>query len=284
MIKFPKKIVIYAMGVFTGVGIAVASLSGAADSVIPYQFKDGQVISADTLNDLFSQIKNATQGYSSEADLNGVWTCHTYDSSDGAGITVNTPSANFSRDASTGLFALTQTWTFTSNGAALSTSPGARLGGILNNITGMCNNGTGDGGFTAKMIESSLMLTGTTAGCTNGNGYVLPINRVSPYKFRFTQGATVVSCVANNQPPSIPTDLTASVGSGGVSLSWTDAGGSPTGFSILKKSSGVYSQIGTVGSGITTYSDSSGVIGDMYRVKSSNTNGSSLPSSAALAK
>lgn len=282
--KLPKKAAVYAMGVFTGIGVAVATLSGAADSVIPYQFKDGQVISADTLNDLFSQIKNTTQGFSSEADLNGVWTCNTYDSSDGSSITSNTPSANFSRDTSTGLFALRQTWTFSNSGTSLMTSPGASLGGIGNNITGMCSNGTADGGFSAKMVESSLMLTGVTASCTSGHGYVLPVNRVSPYKFRFTQGSTVVSCVANNQPPSIPTDLAASVGSSGVSLSWSDAGGSPTGFSILKKSNGVYSEIGTVGSSATTYSDSSGSAGDMYRVRSSNSNGNSLPSSAALAK
>lgn len=284
MIKFTKKAAIYTMGLFTGVGVAFATLSGAADSVIPYQFKDGQVISADTLNDLFSQIKNSTQGFTSEADLNGAWTCNTYDSTDGSSKTSNTPSANFVTDTATGLQALSQTWTFTSNGTALMTAPGARLGGISNNITGTCSNGTGNGGFTAKMVESSLMLTGVTVGCTSSYGYVLPVNRVSPYKFRFTQGSTVVSCVANNQPPSIPSDLTASLVSGGVSLSWTDAGGSPTGFSILKKSSGVYSQIGTVGSGTTTYTDSGGAASDMYRVRSTNTNGNSLSSAAALAK
>jgi hypothetical protein len=148
----------------------------------------------------------------------------------------------------------------------------------------MCNSGTGDGGFTVKMVESALMLTGTTTSCTSGHGYVLALNRISPYKFRFTQGTTVVSCIANNQPPSIPTDLAASLGSGGVSLTWSNAGGNPTDFKILKKSSGVYSQIGTVSATATTYTDSSGGSGDMYRVSSSNNNGNSLPSSAALAK
>ncbi len=281
--NLPKKSLVYVMGLLSGISVAVATLSGAADSVIPYQFKDGQVISADTLNDLFAQIKSSTQGFPSESDLNGAWTCITYDSNS-SGITSNTPSANFATDSSTGLKALTQTWTFTNSGTSLLTSPGAQLGGITNNITQMCNSGTGDGGFTVKMVESALMLTGTTTSCTSGHGYVLALNRISPYKFRFTQGTTVVSCIANNQPPSIPTDLAASLGSGGVSLTWSNAGGNPTDFKILKKSSGVYSQIGTVSATATTYTDSSGGSGDMYRVSSSNNNGNSLPSSAALAK
>ena len=65
-----RQVAIYAAGLLSGIGIVGATLSGATvDSIIPYTFKDGQVISADTLNDLFDQIKQGTRGYTSESEL-----------------------------------------------------------------------------------------------------------------------------------------------------------------------------------------------------------------------
>uniref|UniRef100_B1XSG3 Fibronectin type III domain protein n=1 Tax=Polynucleobacter necessarius subsp. necessarius (strain STIR1) TaxID=452638 RepID=B1XSG3_POLNS len=87
-------------------------------------------------------------------------------------------------------------------------------------------------------------------GCAGGNGQTLQLIKNSPYEFHIVSGQTFISCVAVNQPLNIPTGLTAIAGSGGVALSWTDASnGSVTGFTVLKKVSGAYTSIGTVGSG-----------------------------------
>ena len=71
--------VIYTLGLISGIGIVTASIVGASDSSVPYTFQDGQVISADTMNDLFGRIKMSNEGFSSVNDLNGAWSCITYD-------------------------------------------------------------------------------------------------------------------------------------------------------------------------------------------------------------
>ncbi|MBU3556423.1 hypothetical protein ICN18_02120 [Polynucleobacter sp. Ross1-W9] len=275
-----KRIAVYLVGLFTGAGIAVAVVSNAADSIIPFTFKDGQVISADTLNDLVASINSSAQGVSTESELNGSWTCSTYDPSSASAKTAGMPNSNFNTDPVTGLQKLVNTWTFSNGGKNLSMNL-IPLGGITGsgNNTGGC---TGVTNFTyaANVVESTLMLSSTT-GCTGGNGYILPIIKASPYKFRVVVDKTVISCVAANQPPAIPTNLVATAGSGGVGISWTDNGGSPTGFSILKKVSGAYTEIGTTSD--TSYTDASGAVGALYRVKSTNANGSSLASIAVLA-
>lgn len=275
-----KRIAVYLVGLFTGAGIAVAVVSNAADSIIPFTFKDGQVISADTLNDLFASINSSAQGVSTESELNGSWTCSTYDPSPVGAKTQGTPNWNFTTDSVTGLQKLVNTWTFSNGGKNLSMTL-TPLGGILGggNNTNGCP-GVTNFNYTANVVESTLMLSSTT-GCIGGNGYILPIVKASPYKFRVVVDKTVISCVAVNQPPAIPTNLVATSAGGGVSISWTDNGGSPTGFSVLKKVNGAYVEIGTTSG--TSYTDTAGAVGALYRVKSTNANGSSLASIAVLA-
>jgi hypothetical protein len=269
---------IYLIGLISGIGVVVASIVGAVDSSVPYTFQDGQVISADTLNDLFGRIKMSNEGFSSVSELDGAWSCTTFDFS-GQSKTPGMPNAQFATDSTTGLQAITQTWTFNNGNLSMDL---LHLGGIAGNNTGGC---TGQTSFqySVNIISPYLALTGNQ-GCTNGNGYVLAVKRTSPYKFIAPLDKTVTTCTAVNQPPSPPSGLTASVLNGAVTLSWTDNGGNASSYSILKKINGQYSSITTVSAGTTTYSDTSGSAGDLYRIKSVNTNGSSLASPAAIAK
>lgn len=280
-IKFKLKTraaVIYSLGLISGVGIVAASIVGAADSSIPYTFQDGQVISADTMNDLFGRIKMSNEGFASTSDLDGEWSCTTYDFS-GQAPTSGMPNAQFATDSATGFQAITQTWTFSNGSLSMDK---LHLGGVAANNTGGCSGQTSYR-YAVNIIPPFLALTGNQ-GCTNGNGYVLAVKRTSAYKFTAPLDQTVMTCTAINQPPSPPSGLTAAVANGGVALSWTDNGGNPSSYSVLKKSNGQYSAITTVIAGTTTYTDSSGSAGDLYRVKSVNTNGSSLASQAAIAK
>jgi hypothetical protein len=274
-----RQLAIYAAGLLSGIGIVGATLSGAAvDSIIPYTFKDGQVISADTLNDLFDQIKQGTRGYSSETELSGRWACRTYDPAPVGTRTNTMPNWNFTVDPDTGILAVDQTWTFSANGSQLSMDK-VKIGGVMANNTGVCQGATT---FTygIKLIESTLMLQGQSS-CTGGDGQALAVTRVSPTKFRATTSNTVVVCTSTIQPPGAPIDLAASTASGGVSLTWTANGGNPSSYSILKKSSGTYSQIAT--STTNSYTDSTGAPGDLYRVKAINSDGPSIASTAAKA-
>jgi hypothetical protein len=274
-----RQLAIYAAGLFSGIGIVGATLSGASvDSIIPYTFKDGQVISADTLNDLFDQIKQGTRGYSSETELSGRWACKTYDPAPANTRTNTMPNWNFAVDPDTGILAVDQTWTFSANGAQLSMDK-VKIGGVQANNTGVCQGVTA---FTygIKLIESTLMLQGQS-NCTGGDGQALAVTRVSPTKFRATTSNTVVVCTSTVQPPSAPIDLTATVASNGVSLAWTANGGNPSSYSVLKKSNGSYSSIATATS--PSYTDTTGIAGDLYRIKAINSDGTSLASTAAKA-
>ena len=286
-----KRIAVYLVGLLTGAGIAVGVVSHATDSAIPYSLKDGQVISADTMNDLFSRLQNVVVGFSSESELNGAWTCTTYDPDSTAvsavgSAPVGAGARNYSLDSATGLYKLVQTWTFTNGGASLRTTTNTNFGGANRNITGGCPSATSID-WSAKVIQSTLLLSGAGGGCAAGNGYALQLVKNSPYEFHTVYNPTFISCVDVNQPPNIPTALTAAVGSNGVALSWTDASnGSATGFTVLKKVSGAYTTVGTVSSGTTSYTDSSGAAGALYRVQANNSsNGlNSLPSMAAMAQ
>lgn len=286
-----KRIAVYLVGLFTGAGIAVGVVSHATDSAIPYTFQDGQVISADTMNDLFSRLQNVVVGFGSESELNGAWTCTTYDpDSTAVGAIGSSPvgagAKNFSLDSATGLYKLVQTWTFSNGGASLRTTTNTNFGGANKNITNGCPSATSID-WSAKVIQSTLLLSGAGGGCAAGNGYALQLVKNSPYEFHTVYNPTFISCVAVNQPPNIPTGLTATTGSGGVALKWTDASnGSATGFTVLKKVSGAYTSIGTVSSGTTSFTDSSGAAGALYRIQANNSsNGlNSIPSMAAMAQ
>lgn len=274
-----RQLAIYAAGLVSGIGIVGATLSGATvDSIIPYTFKDGQVISADTLNDLFDQIKQGTRGYSSEAELNGTWSCTTYDPAPANSRTNTMPNWNYAPDQATGVLAVTQTWTFSNNGASLSMDK-VKIGGVQANNTGVCQ-GVTTFPYNVKLIESTLMLTGQN-GCVGGEGFALAVTRVSPNKFRATTSNTVMVCTSTVQPPSAPIDLTATSSSSGVALSWTSNGGNPTSYSVFKKTNGTYTSIATPST--NSYTDTSGTAGDLYRVKAINSDGSSLASTAAKA-
>lgn len=286
-----KRLSIYAIGLLTGAGAAVGLVSYATDSAIPYTFKDGEVISADTMNDLFARLQNVVVGFTSESELNGAWTCTTYDADlNAAGSISSSPAGsgarNFASDSATGLYAMTQTWTFSNNGSNLNTTNNSKLGGIQQNITGGCP-GVTSINYNAKIIQSTLMLSGVPNSCAAGNGWVLQLTKNSPYQFRTISGSTFISCVAVNQPPNIPSNLTATANGTSVNLAWTDtSNGSATGFTILKKINGNYTSIATVGAGTTSYTDNSSGAGAMYRIQSNNSsnNMSSLPSAAAIAQ
>lgn len=275
-----RKALIYTAGLLSGAGIVAASISGAADSLIPYEFKDGQVISADTLNDLFAQLKQGSQGYNSESELNGVWSCITYDSSDPSTRTSGMPNMNFEPNSTSGTLSVTQTWTFTNSGNDL-TMDKVRLGGVSENNTGVCGTAS-TFSYKARVVESTLMLTGNSS-CTTGTGKTFGLVKVSPYKFRATLSPTVIACVATVQPPNTPSNLSALSSAEGVRLSWQDNGGSPSTFNILKKIDGIYSPIGSVPAGTNSFLDTSGTNGSLYRVQATNGNGTSLSSAAALA-
>ena len=114
--------------------------------------------------------------------------------------------------------------------------------------------------------------------------YVL--SKLSKNKFRMSlinqSDAFMVNfviCNRKNIPPDAPTNLTSSVSSKSISLSWTDNSNNETGFEINRKDSltGSYSLITTTNQNITSYTDTVSSSGTYwYRINSTNSNGDSV--------
>ncbi len=88
----------------------------------------------------------------------------------------------------------------------------------------------------------------------------------------FAQSCSVVT-------PAAPTGLSVSAAVGKNVLSWTDNSSNETNFKIYKTITGLWTEIGTVGANVTTYTDSSvtpGVSND-YKVQAYNQQGNNYP-------
>ncbi len=119
---------------------------------------------------------------------------------------------------------------------------------------------------------STLRLVVTDAG--NGNAF----DHADWANAKLIIGAPVPA-------PSAPTGLGAALNGAKADLNWTDASSDETGFRIERKtgSGGTWSQIGSVGAGVTTYSDTTIAQGNTYyyRVYAYNGGGGSLFSNEA---
>lgn len=277
--KIKKTAIIYAAGIFTGVGVLAVGGSFAVDSSVPYTFEDGQVISADVMNDLFAKIKNTSVGFEAVTELNGAWSCNQYDV--GGAPTNGFPSNNFTLNATTGVYEGANTWTFATTGnSTILTTTNYLVGGYLDtqNNTGTCASNTGNTSYdySVTLAEGYLLLGKKTmaAGCVT-TPKALQIQKVSSYKFKYPTSSGFGICTKSNQPPAIPSGLSIS----GGTLTWTDNSSDETAFAIMKKASGgTWTEIGTAAANATTYTDSSSSAGDKYRVKARSVNGDSLGS------
>lgn len=277
--KFRKSILIYAAGIVTGAGALAVGGGFAVDSSVPYTFEDGQVISADVMNDLFAKLKNTSVGFENVSELNGVWNCNQYDV--GGSPTPGFPSSNFVLNGTTGVFEGNNTWTFaTAAGATTLTTTQYLVGAATSsqNNTGTCAANTGNTSYdySVTLAEGYLLLGKKTmlAGCVT-TATALQIQKVSPYKFKYPTRDGFGICVKSAQPPAIPTGLSIA----GGTLTWTDSSTDETAFAVMKKSTGgSWTEIATVSANVTTYTDSASASGDKYRVKSRSANGDSLGS------
>jgi hypothetical protein len=157
------------------------------------------------------------------------------------------------------------------------------------------DNSANEDGFR---IERKTGIAGTysaidTVGANVTNYNDAGLTEATTYYYRMTaynaQGDSMYSSEVNATTlPAAPSGLSAATASSSrIDLSWTDNSGGETGYKIERKigAGGTYSQVGTVGANVTSYSNT-GLIGSKtyyYHVMAYNVTGDSAQSNEANA-
>ena len=240
-----------------------------------HNFSAGDVLSADVLNELFTYIKES-KTVADYTYILGAWTCTSLISNE-AGAQNNTSEWSFTTSDNLSM-KLNSTITFSDDGDStysLTTSSPNPI--VFDNTSSYSS--------PFSILEDTMTITVLkSSGDIFGAFYVL--SKLSKNKFRMSllnanESAMVnfVICNRKNIPPDAPTNLTSSVSSKSISLSWTDNSNNETGFEINRKDSltGSYSLITTTNQNITSYTDTVSSSGTYwYRINSTNSNGDSV--------
>jgi hypothetical protein len=143
----------------------------------------------------------------------------------------------------------------------------------------------GAGAFSQVATVGPNITTYADSGLTAGTSYsyrVRASNTGGDSAYSNTATATTVPTA-----PAVPSGLSATAASStSINLTWVDNSTNETSFKIERAlGAGAFSQVGTVGAGVTTYADSGLTAGTSYsyRVRASNTGGDSAYSNTASA-
>ena len=241
----------------------------------PINLNEGDVISADLLQDIVRQVRGVSSGMTND-ELNGVWTCTSFNRNQG---TLNNYTNNSDGIGSI----LTQDITFQlqDNGTFVVTYDDNLGQNSISSASGNICNG--------KLIDGALFVTMSngTDNCFNEGLYGMRRISKSCFIWEVTNSfplSSATSCIAKNKVPLAPTNLTYSRTSDGpYTLSWTAASGTVSSYSIKYKDDleDDFAELTTDTS--TSYTVSAG-FGEKrwYRVFAVNDNGTSIGSNVIL--
>ncbi len=251
------------------------------NGTIPYHFKDGEVISADVMNDMFNNIKNVVEGFSSPEELTGIWSCTTYTAEANCGV------SGFSLTPRGILKSKAQDITFTCDATSCRwTAAEFWPGSCLSDFT-----------YGRQLVQrydlSGYVIISLPAPMPDNtwipSGQVHSYRKLGPNVFIWNitgslPATSFASCEKQLLPPTIPADLAATVDNGKVSLTWTDTSSDETAFVLFRKAgeTGAWAEVGTVPANTTTFSETLSAGNYSYRVAARNANGDSLGSNMTV--
>jgi hypothetical protein len=255
------------------------------DFETPHEFKSGDTISAEMMNEIFEYIKNANKMISA-SELIGTWSCELYTTT-GECMTANTQLAEDKKwDNGTGdsLYiynSSTLEMIDDEDGTYSYTTP-------LPNMFRCAD--AQHGGLGKWIVKNNVLFmtfsSGGIAGdpATESQNMIVKLKKVTNSKIlmEFNPSKPVYAeCDKQNIPPNNPRNFTASASGMTVSLAWTDNSTNETGFKVLRKDTltGSFSTVTTTAADATSYSDTVTAAGTYkYRVSATNGYGDSTGS------
>ena len=259
------------------------SLMGA-EFETPHEFKAGDTISADMMNEIFDYIKNSNKMISA-SELFGTWTCELYTTT-GECFTANAQLAADKKwdngtDDQLNIYN-TDNITFIEDKDGSGDPDGTYS--YTTPLPNMFNCADAQhGGFGKWIVKNNALFMTFSSGGNAGNPgveaqtMVVKLKKVTNTKILMEFKPTkpvFAECDKQNIPPNTPVNFTASASGMTVSLAWTDNSTNETGFKVLRKDTltGSFSTVITTAADATSYSDDNVSAGVTYKYRVSATN------------
>tara|TARA_Y100001935_G_C17212462_1_gene460831 strand:+ start:96 stop:935 length:840 start_codon:yes stop_codon:yes gene_type:complete len=270
------------LSLFSLILLLTTSISHADDYVWGEEFKEGDVISAETFNQIFNTLQKLNRT-PTDADLLGTWSCsalHSDDGSDATGWTKNNfvyvlTDAQLTMTASNNAKSLIQPYSYSTSAP----NPFYRH-----------NTGNPAASGTYILYDSVLLLRMTIGITTSTTEWELDI--ISDDRFTLKKMSTAANysthivCDSTVAVPAAPTATTATNGQTLVNITWTDNSNDETGFKIYRRLS-TETEAREIATAVTAspYSDSTLTEGQTayYSVAAYNDNGESAKSKVVSA-
>jgi len=258
-----------------GTLVAFACISSYADDlIIADDFKSGDLVSADTFNQIFDTIEKINRTVV-DSDLVGVWSCDAMTTRNTTGWTSKSlfyilENSQVNLTASSSATSLEGAYTISTS----SPSPFKRtLASAFSGTYILYNNKL----FTKQADESEAR--------------IWDVNIISPTRFELTfletsaqsfptKYASFITCDSAEAVPASPTSPTATNNKTGINLAWTDTSSDETGFKVYRKLSTETEAKLIATQAAVTYSDTDLTEGQTayYHVTAYNDNGDSAKS------
>lgn len=234
-----------------------------ADELV--EVKDGDVVSAEVINSLISGINNATQGFEDEMELDGTWSCKTYDKDFDAGAgCVADGKLLYSKVGQFEFDGINGTYVYT----GVDTPLGCR---------DIVNEAVNSGNF---QVEAGYLII---------DYGLYPTKKYSDTEFVWElqdgipPGAFTI-CNKVDIPPAPANNLAATSVSNGIQLTWTDQSDNEDGFRVERRppvSNASWSILQSLGADVVSFTDSSAAANEtwQYRIFAFNSFGDSGTSS-----
>jgi hypothetical protein len=260
---------------------AFACISSHADDlIIADDFKSGDLVSADTFNQIFDTIEKVNRTIV-DSDLVGVWSCnaseHSANTASGVsgwtqkGLLWELLGAQINMTASTGPTSRDSAYTIsTAAPSPLYTTSSSASSGTYSLFEGMLfvniADSTATHTYEADIVSSDRITL-------KGNAELGPPQ------------PTFIVCDSAEAVPASPTSPTATNNKTGINLAWTDSSSDETGFKVYRKLSAESEATLLVTQTAVTYSDTDLTEGETayYHVIAYNGNGDSAKSKAVSA-
>lgn len=265
------------LSIFVSLLLIFPTLIFSDDLVISEDFKEGDIVSAETFNQIFDTIEKINRTVRTE-DLIGTWSCDAMTTRETPGW-VNKGLYYILEDAQVNFSDAVSGTTFAAKVVTTSSpSPFKRVNSSFSGEFIVLNNKL----FTKNSVSG---------GMSDNSPKIYDINFISDTRFELTfletsaesfpaSYSSFITCDSTEKVPAAPIQPIAENNKATITLTWTDASVDETGFKIYKKVDGSsdYSLISTQTG--TSYSDTDTYEGSkyFYYIVSYNENGDSSKS------